>query len=214
MSNARDRILQRVRDALGERNGASTPPRASVRPAPADLLANFRERLTAVAGEIVELDASRALVDAVDARLRAAAARTIAFGGGDAMRQLAAALAQRGFVALAPDAPTEDVAQADAGITEAQWGVAETGTIALDDEAARGRRASLLPPLHLAVLDVARIEPTLDALLSRVAATGRLPHALTLVTGPSRTADIELQLVVGVHGPRELVVVLHGSRQA
>ncbi len=208
MSNARERILQRVRDALGERNGAIAPPSASRRAAPADLFANFRERLTAVAGEILDLDASRQLVDAVAARLHAASARTIAFGGGETMRQLAAALAQRGFHTLADDAPTEQVAQADAGITEAQWGIAETGTIALDDEAARGRRASLLPPLHLAVLEKARIEPTLDTLLARVAASGRLPHALTLVTGPSRTADIELQLVVGVHGPQELVVVL------
>lgn len=208
MSNARERILQRVSDALGQRRGAIVPPAASRRPAPADLLANFRERLTAVAGEILDHDATQPLVDTIAFRLRQAGARTVAFGGGAAMRQLAAELTQRGFTVLAADAATEAIAQADAGVTEAQWGISETGTIVLDDEAARGRRASLLPPLHLAVLDKRSILPTLDDAIDRAAASGRLPHALTLVTGPSRTADIELQLVVGVHGPQELVVVL------
>ena len=68
------------------------------------------------------------------------------------MRQLAAELMQRGFAVLAADAATEAIAQADAGVTEAQWGISETGTIGLDDEAARGRRASLLPPLHRLLL--------------------------------------------------------------
>ena len=72
----------------------------------------------------------------------------------------------------------------------------------------RARRASLLPRLHIAVLDSQRMLATLDDLFVMAKGGGLVPHALTLITGPSRTADIELQLVIGVHGPGELCVVL------
>lgn len=206
MSSSRERILQRVRDALGARPAASPPPAAPRRELDGDLVARFRERLLAVAGEVVEQDAA-SVHDAIAQRLARAGAKTVALGGGDEMERLGAELRRLGFSTLPASAPTEELARADAGVTEAQWGVAETGTIALDDVAARARRVSLLPPLHVAVLRRKRMLDSLDDLFAASARAG-IPHALTLVTGPSRTADIELQLVVGVHGPGHLCVVL------
>lgn len=203
MTSSRDRILARVRDQL---RGAAASILAT--PAPrvieGDLIARFMERLRAVAGECVdgERDATAAIAD----RLAKAGARTIAMGGGPEMDRLAVELRARGFTTLEAGATTDQIAQADAGVTAAQWGIAETGSIVLDDVVARARRASLLPPLHIALLPKANLIASLDAMLAST--SERLPHALTLVTGPSRTADIELQLVVGVHGPRELCVVL------
>jgi L-lactate dehydrogenase complex protein LldG len=97
------------------------------------------------------------------------------------------------------------VAAADAGITGAQWGIAETGTLVLGSGPGQPRLASLLPPAHLAVLRADRILPDLPALLAR---TAILPSALTLITGPSRSADIGLVPVFGAHGPMALAILI------
>jgi L-lactate dehydrogenase complex protein LldG len=104
-------------------------------------------------------------------------------------------------------------ARAVAGITSARWAIAETGSLALAHDADRGRVVSLLPPVHVAVLPTSRILGTVDAYFRAVAllgAEGGLPQALNLVTGPSRTADIEMDLSIGVHGPGQVHVVLYG----
>ncbi len=96
---------------------------------------------------------------------------------------------------------------ADAGVCSADFGVAETGTLALLARPGQGRSVSLLPPLHIAVLHTENVVQELAALFALVEERG-LPSAVTLITGPSRTGDIELVLTVGVHGPEELHLVL------
>jgi len=99
----------------------------------------------------------------------------------------------------------------DAGISSADYGVAETGTLALLARPGQGRAVSLLPPLHIAVLRTSRIVLELGALFEAVTSeAGELPSALSFITGPSRTADIELVLTIGVHGPRELHLIMLG----
>jgi L-lactate dehydrogenase complex protein LldG len=111
---------------------------------------------------------------------------------------------------LAHDAPRAAQLEAQAGLTAAQWGIAETGTLVLESARERHRLASLLAPLHVALLPAGRLLGTLDEALAAVRGPDGAPAArtITFVTGPSRTADIELELVVGVHGPRDLHVVL------
>ena len=92
--------------------------------------------------------------------------------------------------------------EADVGLTSAEWAVAETGTLALVAGPGQGRAISLLPPLHIALLDVRDLVRDLGA-LPELHAAG-LPSALTFITGPSRTGDIELTLTIGVHGPGAL----------
>lgn len=96
------------------------------------------------------------------------------------------------------------------GITGVDYALADTGTLVLISGAGRARSASLLPPVHVAILKPEQIIAGLDELIPRLTASaGReLASAVTFITGPSRTADIELTLVVGVHGPQELHVVL------
>ena len=72
----------------------------------------------------------------------------------------------------------------------------------------RNRLAGLLPDTHLAILVASDLVSTWDEALEQVADRPSLPPTVTFVTGPSRTADIELELVVGVHGPRRQHVVL------
>jgi L-lactate dehydrogenase complex protein LldG len=93
-----------------------------------------------------------------------------------------------------------------AGVSTALYGLADTGSVVLAASADEPRARSLLPAVHVTVLREDRILPGLDELF---AALGKdLPSALAIVTGPSRSADIEQKLVVGVHGPGEVHVVL------
>lgn len=96
-----------------------------------------------------------------------------------------------------------------AGVTTALFAVAETGSIALNASAQNGRIVSLLPPLHVAILPTSRLLATVGDYFKMVAVMDHLPAALNLVTGPSRTADIEMELSIGVHGPASLHVVLY-----
>ncbi len=96
------------------------------------------------------------------------------------------------------------------GITAADCAIADTGTVVVASGADGGRVESLVPPVHIALLTVSRLLPRLrDALewLARSDAFERC-SAVTFITGPSRTADIELTLTIGVHGPKQLFVVL------
>jgi len=101
---------------------------------------------------------------------------------------------------------------ADIGVTSVDYALADTGTLVLRTGNGRARSTSLLPPVHIALLRPAQIISGLDDLFPLLArdnqSAGGLDSALTFITGPSRTADIELTLVVGVHGPQELHVIL------
>lgn len=109
-------------------------------------------------------------------------------------------------LAIAPNA--SDIFSFDAGITTAQAAIAETGTLVLDSSDERHRFASLVPPVHIAIIDAARICETLGDALTLLRQQRELSRAVTFITGPSRTADIELTLTIGVHGPQELYVII------
>jgi L-lactate dehydrogenase complex protein LldG len=94
----------------------------------------------------------------------------------------------------------------DAGVSEALYGLADTGSVVLAASPEEPRARSLLPFVHVSLLREDRILPGLADLFDAVG--GDLPSALAIVTGPSRSADIEQMLVVGVHGPGEVHVVL------
>jgi L-lactate dehydrogenase complex protein LldG len=93
-----------------------------------------------------------------------------------------------------------------AGVSRAAYGLADTGSVVLAASPEEPRAASLLPEVHISLLAEDRILPGLDALFEELG--GELPSALAIVTGPSRSADIEQKLAVGVHGPGEVHVVL------
>lgn len=102
------------------------------------------------------------------------------------------------------------VATADLGVTGAVCGVALTGSLVMDSARARTRLASLLPEVHLALLARERIAATPGDMLRQLTRwlPGGLPSNLVFITGPSRSADIELEITVGVHGPRRVLIAL------
>ncbi len=102
----------------------------------------------------------------------------------------------------------QELEHAAIGLTGALAGLADSGALALLSGPTRPRLASLLPPTHIAVVSKSAIYPTMATFL---AAHPNITHEasnLVFITGPSRTADIEQTLTLGVHGPRELFVVL------
>lgn len=105
------------------------------------------------------------------------------------------------------------MATADFGVTGADYAIAETGTCVIIPKTGVSRLASLLPPVHIALVRRGQTLPSLDELftLRRAAhAADSLGSYMNLITGPSRTADIEYQIVTGVHGPGEVHMVLIG----
>jgi L-lactate utilization protein LutB len=98
---------------------------------------------------------------------------------------------------------------ADVGVTGVDVAVAETGSLALSWGPGRRRSTSLVPPVHVAVVPLSRLVPTYADAVDALAALDPAPTGMQFVTGPSRSADIEMKLVKGVHGPGQVHVVLY-----
>lgn len=101
-----------------------------------------------------------------------------------------------------PNAEKHKMAECDLGVTEADYLLPETGTIVLSSSPEKPRAVSLLPRVHLAIVH----SDMLRADMHQVFAEAKNKNYLVFITGPSRTADIELTTTLGVHGPRDLYV--------
>ena len=102
----------------------------------------------------------------------------------------------------------EACAAADIGITSVDYALAATGSFVMLSSPNEARLISLLPPAHIAIFPRSRILANLDELLSILPCPADQTSSMVLITGPSRTADIEQILVRGVHGPGEIYAVI------
>jgi L-lactate dehydrogenase complex protein LldG len=113
---------------------------------------------------------------------------------------------------MAYDGPVEtfkeDLFQVDAGITSVRGGVADTGALVLWPDEHEPRLMSLVPPVHVAVLDADTIAGSLTEMIGAEHWVDGMPTNALLISGPSKTADIEFTLVFGVHGPKELILLI------
>jgi L-lactate dehydrogenase complex protein LldG len=103
----------------------------------------------------------------------------------------------------------EIVARADVGLSTAEWAIAETGSLVLTGRPRRGRTVALLPPTYVAVVSAEKILSTVPDAIEKYA-EGTLPANVCFHTGPSRSGDIEMSLVTGMHGPGDVHVILVG----
>jgi L-lactate utilization protein LutC len=221
-TSAREAFLQRVRQAVAAGNRAGNaiplPERGSVghQGAGPDPVARFCQELAAAGGHphlaAGPDDAARQVVAVV----RALSARRALLGRGPFLDTLALGdpLHSVGVEVIPvdslPAAGSRDAFfAADVGISGVDHLIAETGSIVVASAPDDPRSVSLLPPVHIAVAERRQLVPDLFDLFGPAAAA--LPSCLTLITGPSKTGDIELRLVTGVHGPGEVHVVLAGS---
>ena len=119
-------------------------------------------------------------------------------------------LSALGVESVSPTANKHEMALCDLGITEADYLLPETGTIVLHSSAEMPRAVSLLPRIHLAIVRPEMLRPDMH----QVFAEAKDTNYLVFVTGPSRTADIELTTTLGVHGPKELFVwIIEGENE-
>jgi L-lactate dehydrogenase complex protein LldG len=205
MENA---IIESVRQALGRTAGSLVAPRPPVlHPRSAGDLDTEVNLLLAELGKLSG-DTLRLGVDSIDASLQdlvqarqitsATCWRTPWLKALD----IEARLAALGVEVLSPYAGKEILDRCDLGITEVDFALPETGTLALLSSPERPRVVSLLPRVHLALLRPS----VLRADMHQVFAGAKHEPYLIFITGPSRTADIELTVTLGVHGPRQLHV--------
>jgi L-lactate dehydrogenase complex protein LldG len=217
VSSARAEILQRVRAALAADGGLRSAPPAlpavltGAPVVPPERYERFRATLAKVGGRVERAASLEAACARVVEEVHARGLRRVALSDAPELAALRARLA--GLELAGPESPRATLLAAELGVTLAQRGIAETGTLVLESARERHRLISLLPPVHVALLSARALLGTLGEALAAVRTSTGAPasRTITFVTGPSRTADIELTLVVGVHGPRELLVLVHDS---
>jgi L-lactate dehydrogenase complex protein LldG len=210
---SRENILHRVRTALGRSAGQppSEPPQVRLRIPEVDLearIASMRMRIEALAGKthrVATPQEACVLVSGIVA-------------GRTAVMSNSPYLAQCGIATLPGirsgirdvDEMREVASAAEVGVTSADYALADTGTLVMISSPSEARLVSLLPILHVAVVPVDRILTGLDELFTLEARPADRTSSMVLITGPSRTADIEQILVRGVHGPGQITVIIVG----
>ena len=170
----------------------------------ANLAESFRENLVSVGGNCVIVKSENEAADEINRIIAKLNPKKIAVSDSLIISKISS-----NFVTdaqITEKTLAGELFDCDLGITAAQFGIAETGTLVLESEKEFNRLASLVPPVHVCVLDAANIRQTLGETLEILEKD--LSRAVTFITGPSRTSDIELTLAIGVHGPGELYVIL------
>lgn len=213
MAEPLDALLGRVKAALAR---GFVPAPGEAEPAPAlvvegeALFARFASELAQAGGELTKLRASEAPARAV-ALAAELGARSFARWHTAIVEPVARALAKAGLEEIAPADASEARERfhaLDLGVTCADAAIAETGTLLLRHGEGRMRLATAMARYHLAIVPRARLVASLTDVPRLARAGGALPANAVLVTGPSRTADIEGVQVLGMHGALRLFVFL------
>ena len=219
------KLLARLKGALerppapaAHKNHATAPPVpvASIAQR-AELVSTFARELEAVSGRFLgSLTAERA-ASTVAALAREHAAKSVAIGEGVVTRMslFSAALEATGCLLMKPRAidkghendraaMIEQFAACDIGIAEAHYAIASTGTFAVMTAEARPNSLTLLPPISVIIVNIDRVVPNLATAIAGFGPGTMARNRVSFITGPSRTADIEKRIVMGVHGPKML----------
>ena len=209
----REHILHRVRTALGRSSGqpAPTPPPARVLVPKMDVeerVSTMLRKVEALAGKTRRArgpeDARAFLAEAIEQKTAVASnAPFLVACGITSLPGVRSGIVDR-------DELRNRCAAADIGITSADYALADSGTLVMMASPSEARIISLLPPEHIAIVPRERILTGLDELFTLAPYPAGQTSSMVLITGPSRTADIEQILVRGVHGPGRLTVVVVG----
>lgn len=183
------------------------PAVAYARPAGDDLVDEFLAAAAAHGAVARRVAGDEDLDDFAGALLQAHPAASAVVSRDAGLEAVTAVLESAGVAILPFDGPRPD---ADLGVTGAVAGIARTGTLVVSAAAAGGRTASLLPAVHLAVVSAGALVATPSDVWRSLPARfgGDLPSQVVFVTGPSKSADIEFQLTVGVHGPKAVWIAV------
>jgi L-lactate dehydrogenase complex protein LldG len=201
----REDFLERVRAATGRNpkapvTGPPEPPKASSPQSLETLAERFKLENERVLGKVYIV---RSLSEARDALVKTLE------GAKSYIRSPHGILDQVGLPQLTSNLTLEKASLADVGVTGCEYAIAATGSIALSS--GWGRLAALLPYRHVVVLRAAQIVPDVEdwySKMAELARSGNLPGAWGMHTGPSKSADIEQTMALGVHGPGKVDVIV------
>lgn len=175
-----------------------------------ETFAEFKRRAEAVSAEVHRFpgksEAISFIVEYLDEAGVADRPQSYALWAGDLFLDQADkdALAQR-ILGLRFEVTRENAAAAKVGISQLDWAMASTGSLIQNAAAIEQRLVSTLPAIHIALIATSRLVPDYAAVFARI--RPEQTNYLSFITGPSRTADIERVLTIGVHGPEKLIIV-------
>jgi len=209
MTTSREKILTRLRT---QRRDVETPPPVwRSRRHFDDLAARFSEALIKVHGEATRAESWNDALDRLAETLQALNARCIVVNDEPLLSEM-------DWAGHWPELTWHMVGRtagdlrafctsADVGLSTAEAALAETGSIVVTSGPGKSRLATLLPPVHIALVPISRL--TTDIFTWAAQRQGSLPAAMTIISGPSKTADIEQTMAIGVHGPKRFIVILY-----
>lgn len=224
MNDDREQVMNQIRASLRSAHlpsaRATVPAREIVGQGDrAEMMASFQRELEPLGGmSYVTTNEADTIARVLQVLSEANAREILAWEDADfPVRGLGESLSANGYTRLDVCVPGDaagrraklsELERASAGITGALAGLADTGSLALVTQPGQARLISLLPPLHIALLPVSRLYATMASFFAAHPDVTQRGSNLIFVTGPSRTADIELTLTRGVHGPKFLHAIL------
>jgi L-lactate dehydrogenase complex protein LldG len=211
MNESRKRILQRLRK---NRPTPSVSPPVYHKPLHwnrEQRIAAFTERMQAVRGEVHRVGRNDWL-DWLVRELPQRGLKRVLVGTGSTGKAIAAK-PMPDLKIICYDQPVDEWKSAlfdevDVAVTEAQAGLAESGSLVLWPDTQQPRLMSLVPPVHIALLETDRLFENFAELIDNERWAAGLPSNALLISGPSKTADIEQTLAYGIHGPKQLLTLL------
>lgn len=214
-ASARDDILKRLRARPTESAAPAEPDFGVVHSrdwSTEEKIERLTAQLNSVNGEVYRV-AQADLADAVLDRLARSSARNLLLGRNSPYREALSAKRSDSLALLSYDRDIEHwrgtlFHEVDAALTSTRGAIAETGSLILWPTPEEPRLMSLVPPLHMAVVSTRALYNTFSEVIDDQQWSAGMPTNALLVSGPSKTADIEQTLVYGAHGPRELAVFL------
>ncbi|HSN76056.1 MAG TPA: lactate utilization protein [Anaerolineae bacterium] len=204
----RDKILATLRQ---QTRAVSYPPAWQSRRQFDDLAQRFDASLTAAHGEVLRAGSLDEALDVLSRTLVELSAQRVAINAEPPLDGIDLVERWPGIEWRVAGQEGKDLrafcAVADAGVTGVDAALAETGAIVVSSGPGKSRLVPLLPPVHIALAPSSRL--TTDLFTWTAVRGGAMPSSVTLISGPSKTADIEQTMAIGVHGPKRLIVILY-----
>lgn len=205
-SPSKTKILSRIREGLNKTDYVSNPPKGKGNvfvKLDEDIIVSFAENFNKTAGKLIYCNKKEDFFDKLfEFKKQQELEKVYCWGD-----ELALSISNAGIEII--KSKENFIANCQAGITLCESLVARTGSILVSSALGGGRELSIYPPTHIVVGYTSQIVAEVGDALTKIKNTyEKLPSMVSLTSGPSRTADIEKTLVMGAHGPKELILFL------
>ncbi|MCG8581212.1 MAG: lactate utilization protein [Bacteroidales bacterium] len=201
---ARERILNRLNSACENNNGPTTDASWSVRvfPEPENLLQTFVDEFEKVSGQVIYCNSKSDITQHLKELCKSKSCQKVFCIDDELLPFIPEDLTLVG---------KDDFTDTEVSVTRCEFLIARSGSIMVSSAQQSGRRANVYPAVHIVVANEDQLVPFLEDAVKGLKKKYEddLPSQATIITGPSRTADIEKTLVMGAHGPKELILFIH-----